>query len=220
MRIVVCVCALVVLLGCTGCGTRPQYVVPDIGEVINQATMQLTGQENTPARKVRHFAVYKNSRLVLKAEDKPGILLSTAAPGPEGPAKHAWINAQAYRSTVENELGALLRGSKNFDGFMGALLSNGYDLFSVDAGPLPPSIREGHRIADGNTLIAVVWDHPGQFSTLQQQPEVGSLNSGVASMVVYAAGKGSNFVQLFLRARSYEDLLEGVKSLRLKASSL
>ncbi|HEX2901700.1 MAG TPA: hypothetical protein VHS96_18455, partial [Bacteroidia bacterium] len=145
-----------------------------------------------------------------------GILLSTAHPAPEGPPKHPFINAQAYRSASENEVGALLRQSSSYDGFLQLLLSYGYDLFSVDNGPVPTSISEGYRIAKGNDLVAVVWEHPGQFSNIQQQPEMGQLTSTFASMVVYDAANGSDLMELFNTAKDFEDLLSGIEEARLK----
>ncbi len=180
--------------------------------------MQLTGQENIAARKVRHFAVYKSAKLIFKAEAKPGLLQSVGQTG-TGP-KHAWINTLAFRSSGEQEWLALLRQAKNFDGFLKLLIANGYDLFSVDKVAAPLAIAEGHRIVEGDVAVGVIWSHAGQCSTLQAQPEVGKLSNTVASMVVYDTQKGSSLGQVYERARSYEALLEAIKSTRMKATPL
>jgi hypothetical protein len=184
------------------------------------ARMQLSGQENIASRKVRHFAVYKSTKLMFKAESKPGALQSLGQAGTQAAPKHAWINALSFRGSAEQEWVALLRQAKNFDGFLKLLVTNGYDLFSVDKAPAPLTISEGHRIVDGDILVAVTWNHPGQCSTLQGQPEVGILTNKEAAMVVYDTQKGSSFGQLYARTKSYEALLEAIKSTRMKATSV
>ncbi len=79
-------------------------------------------------RTVRCFNVYKNKTLVLKIEDRPGVLLSTAPapPDPLPPANHPFINAQAFDAASENELRKLLLESKNFDEYLKALAGAGY----------------------------------------------------------------------------------------------
>ena len=181
--------------------------------------MQVSGLEGIATRKVRQFGVYKNARLMFKAESKAGVLQSVVTPGPEGAAKHAWINVLSFRGSSENDWIALLRQSKNFDGFLKLLIANGYDLFSIDKTPAPLSISEGHRITDGNSVLGVTWDLPGQFSTLNEQPEVGQLISRSVSMVVYDAAKASSFAQIFERAKSYVALQEAFRGMRLKASN-
>ena len=182
--------------------------------------MQLSGQENILPRKVRHFAFYKSGRLIFKAEAKPGLLQSLGQTGPLANPKHAWINTLSFRSSSEAEWTAILRQAKNFDGFLKLLVTNGYDLFSVDKTPAPPAISEGHRILEGDTAVAVIWNHPGQCSTLQEQPEVGLLTNKSASMVIYDTQKGNSLGQVFDRAKNYEALLEAIKSTRMKATSL
>jgi hypothetical protein len=185
-----------------------------------EVTMQLVGQENVAARKVRHFGVYKNSKLIFKMESKPGVLQSVGTPPPQGWPKHAWLNALSFRSSGESDWVALLRQAKNFDGFLKLLVANGFDLFSIDKSAAPLTISEGHRIVDGSTVVAVTWDHPGQFSTLQEQPEVGALTNPSAAMVVYDTTKASPFAQIYLRAKHYEAIQEALKSMRLKATSV
>ncbi len=180
--------------------------------------MQLSGQEKIPTRKVRHFAVYKGTRLIFKVENKAGTLQSVAQAG--AAAKHAWVNTLSFRATGEAEWQAILRQAKNFDGFLKLLVANGYDLFSIDKAPAPLNIDEGHRIAEGPVLVAVIWAHPGQLSTIAEQPEVGFLTSKVASVVLYDTQKGNSFAQIFERAKSYEAILEAIKSTRLKATSV
>ena len=182
--------------------------------------MHLSGQENIPARKVRHFAVYKHAKLLFKAEAKAGVLQAVGAHSTQVAPKHAWINTLSFRASADAEWTALLRQSKNFDSFLKLLVVHGYDLFSMDKTPAPLAISEGHRLAEGDVVVAVIWNYPGQCSTLQEQPEPGVLTSKVLSMFVYDVQKGSSFAQVFARAKSYEAALEALMSTRLKATTL
>jgi hypothetical protein len=182
--------------------------------------MQLSGQEKIPTRKVRHFAVYKGTRLMFKVENKAGTLQAVGQAGAASAPKHAWVNTLSFRAAGEAEWQAILRQAKNFEGFLKLLIASGYDIFSIDKTPAPLTIDEGHRIAEGPVIIAVTWSHPGQFSTLQEQPEAGFLTSKIASFVVYDTQKGNSFAQIFERAKSYEAILEALKSTRLKATSV
>ncbi len=173
-------------------------------------SMEHSPQNLNSARPIRHVAVYQAHQLVLQAADEPGFLLSTASPAPGGGTSHPWINAQAMRAAAENELGTLLRAANSFDEYLLALVVHGFDIFSMEGGAAPTELQEGYRIYASNQLIGVVWNHPGQFMTLQQQPEEGDLYSAFASMTVYELGHAEPLQKAFATTDTFTALLNAL----------
>lgn len=86
-------------------------------------------------RNARCFNVYKNKTLVLRVEERPGTLLSTAPlpPFPTAPVKHPFLSAQAFDAASEDELRTLLLKSNNFDEYLKALVNAGYKTVPCEA---------------------------------------------------------------------------------------
>ncbi|MBD2519549.1 hypothetical protein H6G93_32235 [Nostoc sp. FACHB-973] len=168
-----------------------------------------------PQREIRHFAVYKQTRLALLVEDKPGVLISSASPAPGGPLKHPFVNAQAMDSRYENEMGSLLKQSNSFDEFIGLLIKHEYDIRSFDYLDLPKTLTAGYRIFAKEKLLAVIWKHRGQFSTLTQQPEKDDLIFDPATLTVYDAAYTNFFLKYLETSSDFEEILQKMKSDRL-----
>ncbi|MDZ8189410.1 MAG: hypothetical protein RMX96_31810 [Nostoc sp. ChiSLP02] len=166
-------------------------------------------------REIRHFAVYKQTRLVLLAEDKPGVLISSASPAPGGPLQHPFLNAQAMDSRYENEMGSLLRQSSSFDGFINLLIQHDYDIRSFDYLDLPKTLTKGYRIFEKEKLLAVIWNHQGQFSTLTQQPKKDELIFKDATLTVYDAAYTNIFLKYLETTADFDGILQKMKSDRL-----
>jgi hypothetical protein len=177
--------------------------------------LQLPDGHQVPLRPVRHVAVYQNHQLVLMAEDKPGVILSTAFPSPDGPPKHAFMTAQATWAEAEDELGSLIHSTADFDGFLAALLDHRCDIRSIDAGTVPQRLEQGWHICLGDSLIGVVWNAPGQFMTLSQQPMEGHLQSKWASMTVYDEAYQPSLLAAFTKSSNSKALLHKIEELGL-----
>lgn len=72
------------------------------------------------------YVVSRNGVRVLEMEDRPGFLVSTAPPPPDGPVTHPWINAVALDMASEDELGTLLGESSYFDDYVARLRQAGF----------------------------------------------------------------------------------------------
>jgi hypothetical protein len=189
-------------------------------EVPNKMIGVQSRTNNILKRETRHFAVYKRAGLVLLVEDKPGMLLSSAHPPPEGAPKHPFVNAQAMDSRYENELGAILKKSESFDQLISFLIESGYDIRSYDYLELPMLLAEGYRISDETGLLAVVWNRKGQFSTLSQQPERDYLIFEHATLTVYDSRRANLFIELLETTRNFDELLKQLRSKKLKCIAL
>jgi hypothetical protein len=131
-------------------------------------TRDLAGQEP------RRFHVYKGSLLVLKLEDRPGTLHSTASPGPGGPLEHPFLHAEALDALSEDELGRLLSQSSTLDDYLAQLIVNGYDVAPGQVGDYED--RAGaERILDASGVVGVIWPQPGRFATLEDRPAAAEL---------------------------------------------
>lgn len=169
--------------------------------------MKLGNQEIT-ARKLRHVAIYQNGQLVLLAEDMPGTLISTAGPNPNGPAKHDFINAQAIWAPAENQLGALLGQSKDFTSYLKLLISNQFDVFSIDSNAAAQKLPISYRIFFEGKLVAACYPSAGQFMSLEIQPEIGQMTSSFATMTIYDKDKSTSIYQAFSQTDNFEEMLE------------
>jgi hypothetical protein len=179
--------------------------LPQIGEV--------------QTRPVRHVAIYHHQQLVLKAADKPGVLASTAHPTPQSLPKQCYLDAQATWAPAENALGALVHSHERFDDFVDALLANGYDLLSIDDGELQ-RLLPGFRIYQGGAPIGAVWNRPGQFMTLAEQPAVGKLQSDFATMTIYDAAAMDPLYLAFATANDFGALLAAIQSLGMTLAEI
>lgn len=179
--------------------------LPQIGEV--------------QTRPVRHVAIYHHQQLVLKAADKPGVLASTAHPTPQSLPKQGYLDAQATWAPAENALGALVHSHERFDDLVAALIAAGYDLLSIDDGELQ-RLLPGFRIWQGDACIGAVWNRPGQFMTLAEQPAVGQLQSDVATMTIYDAAQLESLYRAFATANDFEGLLAVIRSLGMTLAEI
>ena len=83
----------------------------------------------------REYRVFRDDRLVLEIRGEPGILVSTSAPPPlpgTGPVTHPFATATFRTAETEGELGAMLRGAADLDGFLAAAEAVGYRVEPVD----------------------------------------------------------------------------------------
>lgn len=191
-------------------GDRSNYFSQTKG---SSTMMNIQSQAGSiPQREIRHFAVYKQTRLVLLVEDKPGVLISSASPAPSGPMQHPFVNAQAMDSRYENEMGNLLKQSNSFDEFIGLLVKHEYDIRSFDYLDLPKTLTEGYRIFEKEKLLAVIWNHQGQFSTLTEQPKKDYLIFDRATLTVYEPAYTNLFIKYQEIIPDFEGILQKIKS--------
>ena len=167
-------------------------------------------KQDSQSRDIRIFHIYKGAVLVLIVEDRPGILLSTAMPAPSGPPAHPFIHASALDALSEDELGSLLRQSKDFDSYLNLLIASGYDIMSGDS-PSDSGKLGGLRIEEDKASVGVIWPGPGQFTTLTWQPLEGQLTFPHATMSVYRQGLADSFLALMQQTLDYEALCEAVQ---------
>jgi hypothetical protein len=76
----------------------------------------------------RRFRIYRDDLLVLEGEDRPGILVSLAAPPPlpgSGPVT-SYLTATFTSAEDEGQLGAAVRACSDTDGFLDAARDLGY----------------------------------------------------------------------------------------------
>ncbi len=171
-------------------------------------------------RATRHVAIYQGTQLVLLAEDKPGHLISTAAPNPNGLVKHPFINAKATWAPAEHQIGGILNQCNSFDNFLETLIENDFNVFSTEQGTAPDEIEGGFRIHEGEALIGAVNSHPGQFMTLKAQAIEGQNQSEVATMTVYEAEKALQLFSALEGAGSLEELVSRVENLSFEIGEL
>lgn len=74
----------------------------------------------------RSAQVFSGDQLVLSVSDTPGVLLSTAAPGPDGPPLHPFLTGQAHDPFSEGRLAELLGESGSYPDFLQRLENAGY----------------------------------------------------------------------------------------------
>jgi hypothetical protein len=75
----------------------------------------------------RHWRVFDGDLAILELSDRPGPILSTAAPPPGGePVTHPFLSATALDAAHEDRLHQLLTGSHSVDEFIAALQRAGY----------------------------------------------------------------------------------------------
>lgn len=80
------------------------------------------------ATSAKGWNVYKGGKLVEWIDDKPGLLMSLAAPPPAGtpPARSAFLTAHSKDVWEEDPLRRLFEQSKSFAGYVELLRKNGY----------------------------------------------------------------------------------------------
>ena len=70
--------------------------------------------------------VHLDDTLVLEVTDRPGVLLSTAAPPPEGAPDHPFVDARAFDPFTEGTLAGILGESSNYQDFLDRLTEAGF----------------------------------------------------------------------------------------------
>jgi len=78
--------------------------------------------------------IYAKSQLVLEVSDGPGVLMSTAAPPPEGAPAHPFVNARAFDPFSEGELAMILGMSENYRDFLDRLVAEGFQVVEEPQG--------------------------------------------------------------------------------------
>ena len=187
-------------------------------------------------REVRHFAVYREGRLVLVVRDNPGTLRSTAGPppgagpppppGPPGedagpaPGLHPFIDAQAHDPVTEGRLRALLDRTSGFDEYLAELLAAGFDIASCLPGEgLDYSLEDGARLYDGDALAGACWPQRGQFTSLRHQPVEGELVFDHSTLTAYAEEWGPRLLDAVEQAGDHASLLGLLGAAGLRASA-
>jgi hypothetical protein len=190
-------------------------------------------------RDVRHFAIYREGRLVLVVRDNPGTLRSTAGPpaggggppppppGPPGedaglpPGVHPFIDAQAHDPVTEGRLRALLDESTGFDDYLAKLLGAGFDIASCLPGEgLDYGLSGGARLLDGDTLVGACWPRRGQFSSLRHQPVEGELVFDSAVLTAYAEDWAPRLLDALEHAGDHGELIERLGAAGLSTAAL
>lgn len=167
--------------------------------------------QQTLKREIRHFTVYKQGMLALVIEDRPGQLHSTASPGPAGPPNHPFLNATAFYTVYEHEMGSLLRQANSFDQFVEFLIAAEYDIVSIEP-PVPLKLEGGFRIQDTQGLVGVVWNRSGQFTSLLWQPMSGALVFEYATLTVYRNNKSEELLRLLQSTNSFKELYNSLEA--------
>ncbi|HEY3737244.1 MAG TPA: hypothetical protein VGL26_07345 [Jatrophihabitans sp.] len=80
----------------------------------------------------RSAQVYREDLLVLEVTDRPGVLLSTAAPPPGGAPAHPFLNAHAFDPFSEGELANIVWASQNYDDVLARLRDAGFSVVEAD----------------------------------------------------------------------------------------
>jgi len=158
----------------------------------------------TGARDIRGFFVFSGKRCVMEIEDRPGNLISVAAPS--GPlATHPWLHAISRDPTHEHRLRGLVAESADFDAFCDRLVAGGYDLlnnagelFDIESGP--------HRVTRAGIVVGALFAGAGQFSTLLWQPEDGQLVSAHAVLTVYDRDHAVGLFEALDAGGTYEEI--------------
>lgn len=163
-------------------------------------------------RDVRHFYVYQGPRLALEIEDRPGTLHSRAGPPPGGPPHHPFIHATAYDALLENQLGALLRESSDFDDFLARLVAAGYDLMSAgDAWEM--WVEPCYRLIDPLGVAGAAWPFAGQAACLWWQPPAGEYVFGHATVTVYRRDAADAILTELAATTEFEAFRDALESL-------
>jgi hypothetical protein len=184
-------------------------------------------------RHPRHFAVYTDGRLALVIRDNPGTLRSTAGPpppagdpGPPGPpgttdlppGVHPFIDAEAHDPVSEGRLRELLDASSGFDDYVARLIDAGFDIASGRPWEgLDHELGRGARLHDGDELAGVVWPRPGQFTTLEHQPDGDELVFD-ATATAYREPAAPRILEALRAGGSFEDLRERLAAAGLRAT--
>jgi hypothetical protein len=155
---------------------------------------------------VRTVGVYRGRRLVLTVEDRPGLLLSTASPPPDGAPEHPFVNARALDPYSEGELGAALEAADSYDGFLANLIAGGFDV----AARTDDEIADAHRIVDGDLVLGCVWDAPGPVATLGEPPESGWPTSAHVTLTAYVPDRAERILHLARDADGVAGFLQGI----------
>lgn len=166
-----------------------------------------------PPRAVRGFFVFAgghDGRCVLEIDDRPGHLLSVAAPsGP--PAEHPWLHGVSRDPAHEHALRQLVGASDGFLDFCRRLVAAGYDLlgnggelFEIEGGP--------RRIERDGEVVGVLFEGVGHPSTLTWQPELGELLAGPTVVTAYREGDAEGLLAAARDADSVAQVVERLAS--------
>ena len=152
--------------------------------------------------------VFRNGRLVLSVEDRPGVLLSTAAPPPTGAPEHPFVNARAHDPFSEQDLATVLGSAHDYDSFLALLVQSGFDL--SPSGEL--ELGGAQRFHAAGEVAGCAWPRPGPIATLGAEPETG-WRTAVFALTCYAEEVPPGVLEVATSASSLSDLLEGVVGL-------
>lgn len=154
-------------------------------------------------RPIRHFAIYREKQLALVVEDRPGRLISSGSPSPDGAPTHRFIHGQAFDAMAEGALAAILKKAKHFDHYLALLIAEGYALRAVD-GPLELELEKGLFLFDNGSPVGVIWKGAGQFSAQEAQPAPGKARMHHAHAVVYDPDEVGELYQLLSEEQHWD----------------
>lgn len=126
-------------------------------------------RDPSPGRAERGFWIFAGKDCVMAIENRPGQLISVAAPGPGGFVEHPWLHGVSRGMEHEHKLRQILLSSSDFDDFVNRLLIAGYDLAN-DGAEVYDITSAPQRFRRDGKLVGAFWGHPGPVATLWWEP--------------------------------------------------
>jgi hypothetical protein len=155
---------------------------------------------------MRSFGIYRGRWLVLMVEDRPGLLLSNAAPPPEGAPGHPFVSLRSTDPFAWSQLEPILDAATSFDDFLARLISQGFDV----AARTDFQVADAQRIVDGDQVLGCVWDSPGPIATLEQPPAAGWTESPFVTLTAYPSPRSQQLLELARAAEGVEGFLRSI----------
>lgn len=118
-------------------------------------------------RPFRSFDIYSGPNLVALLEEKPGWIqmLNGAV------TKHGFVNFKQYDEYVGESIVKHIEVSASFDHILTRIIKSGFDVAaSQDPRTRTPTGRCWHILSKSKEQIGVLWDYPGQLSSVVWQP--------------------------------------------------
>jgi hypothetical protein len=111
--------------GLAACGSGPDAD----GAAAPSTTAAPAASTSTTGPAVRTWRISRDGRPVLLVTDRPGVLVSRAAPPPDPgqpPVTHPFLSASSLEASTEAELRALLEGQPDVESYLAALRRAGF----------------------------------------------------------------------------------------------
>jgi len=118
-------------------------------------------------RPYRSFDIYSGPNLVALLEDKPGWIMTIDG----SVSKHRFLNFKQYDDCVGESILRHIDISENFDHLLTRVIQSGFDIaVSQNPNSRTPTGRCWHILSKSKDKIGVMWDYPGQLSSIVWQP--------------------------------------------------